>query len=440
MTVDRDVETLLLRDNPWIREPDRLADWLRLRLPEVFIPRAATESGPMRWPEADRAHLVIGPRQAGKSTVIWAYLAERGEPALYVDCEQPLIQEWCRSAPLFVADLEPFLSPLVPLFFDEVQHLEEAGLFFKGLVDRKIGVPILVTGSSSYHLGARTRESLAGRATRTRLLPFSLAEVCQELRDRPPRVRERLTEERFARHVLVGGYPEVWLSDTPEVLLTDLVQAIILRDASDLHRIGRPDAFRRLLRLLAGQVGDLVNLAEWASILGINRDTVAAYVEILESGHIAVRLPPFAGGKRAEVTSRPKIYLVDNGIRNQLVGSFKAVAERPDAGSVLESWVFTELWKLLPDDATLHFWRSASGAEVDFVLVRGDAVMGVEVKAGALRRPTLPRAARSFLDAYRPRAFLLVNTGLDHEEEIQGAQVQWIRPWDLAERVRPLLI
>ena len=432
----RDLETLLLRDNPWILEPERLPDWLRLRLPEMVIPRIGTEAGRKRWEETDRAHLVIGPRQAGKSTLVWAHLAELGEPVLYVDCEQPLIREWCRSAPLFLADLEPFLSSFVPLFFDEVQHLEEAGLFFKGLVDRKIGVPVLVTGSSSYHLGARTRESLAGRATRMRLLPFSLAEVCQDLVERSPGVRERRTRERLHRHVVVGGYPEVWLSETPEVLLTDLVQAIVLRDASDLHHISRPDAFRRLLQLLPGQVGHLVNLSEWASILGINRDTVASYLEILEAAHIVVRLPPFAGGKRAEVTSRTKIYLVDNGIRNQLVGDYRSLEERTtDAGPMLESWVFTELWKLLPEDATLHFWRSASGAEVDFVIARGDAVVGAEVKAGTLRRPTLPRAARSFLDAYRPRVFFLVNTGFEGEDEIQGSKVEWIRPWKLAERV-----
>jgi len=434
--VHRDLETLLLRDNPWILEPERLADWLRLRLPEVLIPRTAIEPGRERWHETDRAHLVIGPRQAGKSTVVWAHLADRGDPVLYVDCEQLLIQDWCRSAPLFLADLEPFLSPLVPLFFDEVQHLEEAGLFFKGLVDRRIGVPVLVTGSSSYHLGARTRESLAGRATRTRLLPFSLAEVCQDLENRPRGVRERLTQERFERHVVVGGYPEVWLSEEPKVLLTDLVQAIVLRDASDLHRISRPDAFRRLLQLLSGQVGDLVNLSEWASILGISRETVASYLEILESAHVAVRVPPFAGGKRAEVTSRSKIYLVDNGVRNQLVGDFRPLDERTtDAGPVLEGWVFTELWKLLPEGATLHFWRSASGAEVDFVVARGEEVVGIEVKAGALRRPNLPRAARSFLDAYRPRVFFLVNTGFEGEDEVRGSKVEWIRPWRLAERV-----
>lgn len=433
--MDRDLQTILLNDNPWLLEPAALAGWLRRRLPATYIPRLAATSARQRWSETDRAHLVIGPRQAGKSTSLWTYLAERGEPALFVDCEQPLVREWCRSAPLFLVDLEGLVARPVTLFFEEIQHLEEAGLFLKGLVDRRVGVPLLVTGSSSYHLGARTRESLAGRATRTRLLPLSFAEVCQDLGEKPRILRDRLEEERFARHLIFGGYPAVWLSQTPEVLLTDLVEAVVLRDASDLFRIARPDAFRQLLRLLAGQTGSLVNLSEWASVLGISRDTVASYLDILESSHLIKTLSPYAGGKRAELTARPKVYLLDNGLRNRLLHDFRPLEERTDAGSLLESWVATELWKVLPEGATLHFWRSASGAEVDFVIAQGDRVLPVEVKADRRGRPALSRSLRSFLDAYQPATALVVNSGLTHQDRIGETEVEWILPPQFQRRV-----
>lgn len=434
--MNRDLQTILLRDNPWLVDSGRLPSWLRSRVPEPFIPREVSGTVRERWAEVNRAHLVVGPRQAGKSSLLWSYLAEKGEPVLFVDCEQALVQEWCRSAPLFLADLEDLLPRPVPLFFEEVQHLEEAGLFLKGLVDRRVGVPVLATGSSSYHLGARTRESLAGRATRTRLLPLSFAEVCPDLAGKPALVAERLRTERLARHLAYGGYPAVWLSETPDLLLTDLVEAVVLRDASDLFRIGRPDAFRKLLSLLATQVGSLVNLAEWAGILGISRDTVASYLEILESGHVAATLPPFAGGRRAELTSRPKVYLVDTGIRNRLVHDFHPLAERADAGPLLESWVFTELWKAHPDGVTLHFWRSASGAEVDFVVARGDVIVAVEVKAGGAR-PAFPRAARSFIEAYRPQAFLMVQSGVSHRESEGDTEILWLNPDAAAAAVKP---
>jgi predicted AAA+ superfamily ATPase len=358
-----------------------------------------------------------------------------GKPVLFVDCQETRVREWCRSAPIVLGDLEGLLSGRVTLFFEEVQHLEEAGLFFKGLVDRRPGVPILITGSSSFRLRSRTRESLAGRASRTRLFPFSFEEVCWGTERTPDVARRLLIEDRLERHLVYGGYPEVWLSDSPETLLTDLVEAVILRDASDLFRIGRPDAFRRVLRLAASQAGNLVNLSEWASIAGVSRDTVASYVEILESSHILAAVPPFVGGRRAELTSTPKVYLVDNGIRNRLLHDFKPLFDRADKGPMFENWVFSELWKALPEGATLHFWRSASGAEVDFVLSRGDRTVAVEAKATAGSRAVLSRAARSFLQAYEPSHFLLVQQGVDRREKHGASEVRWVSPTRLASSV-----
>ncbi len=434
-----ELRKVLLRDNPWLEKPGTLKEWLASHLPSPYVPRTTVARNTAHWRSPNRAHLVVGPRQAGKSTSIWAHLAELGEPALSVDCEQPLVQEWCRSAPLFLAELEAAVERPVTLFFEEAQHLDNAGLFLKGLVDRKTGAPILVTGSSSFHLGARVRESLAGRATRSRLLPFSLAEVCADLADQPPLVRAERVEQRFARHLTVGGYPDVWLSPDPGALLTDLGEALVLRDASDLFRINRPDAFRRLLRLAAAQTGSLVNLSEWAAILGISRDTVAAYLEILEAGHIVAVLRPFAGGRRSELTRAQKLFFVDSGIRHHLVGDLRALEERADAGAALEGWVFSELWKALPANADLGYWRSTSKAEVDFVVSTGALLLGVEVKAALSGRARVSRSARSFIEAYRPSTFVVVQRGGGAVEELGTTTVRWISPAQVSSLVDDLL-
>ena len=435
----RDLQTILLEDNPWLSEPGRFPACLSARLPDPCLSREVVARERGRWSDPRRAHLVIGPRQAGKSTALWTHLASQGARVLFIDCEQPLVREWCASAPLFLAEIEEIVDPSPTLFFDEVQHLAEAGLFVKGLVDRRPGSPILVTGSSSFHLGARTRESLAGRATRTRLLPFSLAEVCADVASLPPALRERTELERFSRHLVVGGYPDVWLGAEPRLLLHELVEAFVLRDASDRFRITRPDVLRLLLQLLAGQVGSLVSYAEWASVLAVSRDTVASYLAILEESHVVALLRPFVGGKRSELTSRPKAYLVDNGVRNHLVGDLRGLDVRGDRGPLLESWVFAELWKALPLGASLHYWRSTSGAEVDFVLRQGDRLLAVEVKARELRRPILPRAARSFVDAYAPEKLLLVNLALDDEASVGRTRVRWVGPTELGRQVRSFL-
>jgi len=437
--MDRDLQTILLRDNPWIEDPGTLGRWLGSHLPETFIPRDILDSAGGRWQESDRAHLVVGPRQAGKSTAIWAHLGTVGKPALFIDCEQSLVQLWCRSAPLFLADLGEIAPSPVTLFFEEAQHLENAGLFLKGIVDRGVEAPVLVTGSSSFHLGAKIRESLAGRATREQLLPLSLREVSHDLEGLPGLARSRVSEKRLERHLIYGGYPEVWLGDSPEALLADLVEAIILRDASDLFRIGRPDAFRRLLRLAASQACNLVNLSEWASVLGISRDTVASYLEILEAGHVVAMVPPYAGGRRSELTKTPKVFFIDNGIRNHLVHSFHRPDERVDSGPAVENWVFGELRKTLPFGMDIHFWRSTSKAEVDFVIDTGSAIVGLEIKAGTIGRPSIPRSARSFIEAYRPKRFLMVSTDRFDPERIGATEVSWITLDEVASTMRQLV-
>ena len=166
---------------------------------------------------------------------------------------------------------------------------------------------------------------------------------------------------------------------------------------------------------------------------------MSSYLEILEASHVIVVVPPFAGGRRAELTSTPKVYFVDNGIRNQLSLDLRSIDERTDLGPLLENWVLTELWKTLPDGAMLHFWRSSSGAEVDFVVALRDKIVAVEVKARRPRRPTLPRAARSFIEAYRPSTLLIVNLTLEHQENIAETQVRWMTPALVAETLNRLL-
>ncbi|MBN1551192.1 ATP-binding protein [bacterium] len=428
----RRLQQILLADNPWLSDRTGIDKWLSKRLPQHFIPRQQTLGSSRRWSETNRAHIVIGPRQSGKSTAIWAYLRNAGKPALFIDCEQFLIRDWCSSASLFLEDLPRLLPEPAILFFEEIQHLKDAGLFLKGLIDRHVGVPVLVTGSSSFHLQAQTRESLAGRATRTRLLPFSFQEICQDIvKDLPDIPKHSLIDARFQRHLIYGGYPEVWQSSCPEALLSDLVEAVVLRDLSDQRRIERPDAFRRLLQLIAGQVGSLVNLSEWSAILGINRDTVASYLEILASSHIIATIRPFAGGKRSEITAQPKVYFIDQGIRNNLLLNYQPFEERLDKGALLENWVFTELWKALPIGASLHHWRSTSKAEVDFVLAYGQQLTGIEVKAKCYRQLRLSRASRSFIDAYEPEFFFVVNQGIHSEIEIAGTRVLWVKPDEL---------
>jgi len=426
------MENHLLRvieaDNPWLLSNTR-SDWFAKYLPSEYIPRKLTLQ------ETDKVCLVTGPRQAGKSTLIWKHLSARHPRFLYLSCEELAIRQWASSPALFWEEVSQLVESPVPLFFEEIQHLPEAGLFLKGLVDRHIKIPIVATGSSAFDLESKTRESLAGRADRYLLLPFSLDELSARLQQKGI-ILDQLKEKILIRLLCHGGYPAAVLSDSPEPELNKLVESFVIRDVSDRFRIRYPEAFRKVLGLAASQSGNLVNYSEWASIAGISNDTVAEYVSLLQETHVIRLVKAFVGGKRAEITSTPKVYFVDNGIRNVLFGGFQPPELRPDRGILYENLAFSELYKNSnPLIDTIGFWRSKARAEVDFVFQHQGKIIGIEVKAGDLRG-NLPRASRSFIDAYQPELFLAVSSTEYPSMRIGNTEVRFIQLADLGRTIR----
>jgi predicted AAA+ superfamily ATPase len=424
--MDQHLADLIALANPWLSSPERFELEAAQRLPAHYRARQLQDS--LAWPTMGKAHLLIGARQVGKSSLIWHYFAEAGTPPLFLNCEEAAVRRWCQSPTLFASQLQEIVQPGVPLFFEEAQHLAEAGLFFKGLIDARIPHAIYVTGSSSFHLRARTRESLAGRATRAVLAPFSFEEICPAP-IRPAIWQQRQLREALERHMIFGGYPEVWSSDQPQNVLLSLLEAYVLRDASDMFRIQQLDAFRRPLGLIAGQIGSLVQLSEWAQICGINRETLSGYLDILIESHIVFMLRPFAQGKRSELTRQPKVYFSDNGLRHMQLRNFSTLEMRSDQGAVVENWVGSELNKAFPwalEGPRLHFWRSKAKAEVDFVVQCGDRTVGIEVKSGILKQQALTRSSRSFIAAYKPAQFFVLNRSFRDQTTVEGTVVQWL--------------
>ena len=413
--------------NPWLDHPDRQRELLARTLPDPYVPRRKRLD--LR---PGLVELVVGPRQAGKSTWIRASLSTLDDPLLILHAEEPRIRELGESPALTLDALTEVLGPRTVLLLEEVQHLPNAPLLLKGLVDLAPERRIVATGSSSLQLRARTRESLAGRARRTLLLPFSLAEVAASLPSGlAPAIHDARLTELWARLVVGGGYPGPWFDPDPELALRRLVEAFVLRDATDLHTIDRPAAFRRLVELAASDIGNLVNLSKWAEVAQVSRGTAERYLGIAEDAQVLRLVHPFVGGRRAEVTGTPKVYLLDNGLRNALVGGFLPEDRRTDRGPLWENGVFTELLKSLDLLDEVRYWRSKNGAEVDFVVRRGERLVAVEVKAGSMSRPRLSRAARSFVEAYQPELLAVVNGSLRLDTEVDGVPVAYVRPWEL---------
>ncbi len=421
--------SVLERHNPWLGKPEKQPELLAQDLPDPFLPRKKEW-----WTRAGTATLVVGPRQAGKTTWIRHSLSLQKNPVLLLHAEEPAIRELCQSPAEALNALDELMEPETILLLEEIQHLEDAQLFIKGLVDLQPNRVIIATGSSSFQFRSKMRESLAGRARRLKLFPFSLEELTATLpKSMLPALREKELQALWERILVFGAYPKPWFEKKPAAELAHLVEAFVLKDVSDLQNIENPAAFRKLLELSAADIGNLVNLSEWSSHALVSRPTASRYLDIAADAHIIRLLPPFVGGKRSEITGRPKAFFLDNGLRNVVFGGFAGSKQRPDRGVLWENAIFNELVKRTELLDEIMFWRTRNGSEVDFVVRRAGRIIGLEVKATSLKRPMLPRAARSFIQAYHPECFGIINASLKHDMDLEGIKILFRRPWELDE-------
>lgn len=187
---------------------------------------------------------------------------------------------------------------------------------------------------------------------------------------------------------------------------------------------------------MASQIGNLVNFSDWSSNCGLDIKTVESYANILEESNIIRLLPPYVGGKRAEIISSPKVFFVDNGIRNLMVHQFNDFQFRADKGALFENWVFSELIKNSEYNDMIYYWRSKGGAEVDFVRQHGETLEGFEAKAS--HRPKLSRSARSFIQAYSPESFFVVNLNIRAEMSMDKTVIRWVTPIEFMDLIHKL--
>lgn len=173
--------------------------------------------------------------------------------------------------------------------------------------------------------------------------------------------------------------------------LKELSSSAIFKDILELELIGSRKTAAELLKLLAYQIGNLINYSEISSRLGVDTRTVRRYISIFEQSFILFRLPPFTGNRRDEIGKAPKIYFYDVGLRNAIIEDFSDPFLRRDFGALFENFIISEVFKHNEyggQGYQLAFWRTTQGAEVDLVLHKDDEIAGYEIKGTAKRMPT----------------------------------------------------
>ena len=340
--------------------------------------------------EGRKIVIVLGARQVGKTTLVQQVLAVRKVVSLNFDIEIDKLR-FQAAASLSPVDALQSLGNPEYLVVDEAQRLSQTGRIVKGWYDASLPVKILLLGSSSLELLDHATESLTGRNEKLFLPPLLFDEVirsrdwCPEAMPLPDIARHFTEPVRtcLLQSLAFGGYPEVVTTADKPSLLRNLSSDYLWKDILQTGLVKSPDLIKRLLMLLAHQIGSEVSVHELATQLHMARQTVERYLELLEQTWVIFRLPSFSTNPRKEIAKSRKIYFWDTGIRNALLGTFSTDELRPDIGSLWENWVVAEVAKqngLLGGLSELYFWRSRAKSEVDLVVRTGDRLRAFEIK------------------------------------------------------------
>jgi len=343
---------------------------------------------------SNKVTMLYGPRQAGKTTLSKDVLRETGLRYLPVNADQMRYLDVLSSRDL--SQLRALTEGYDLLFIDEGQRVPEIGITLKILHDELPGLKVLVTGSSSFLLSGRVNESLAGRKKIYTLLPVAMHELAGHYN------RFEL-DSQLSDRLVYGSYPEVitrsGISDRQEYL-HDIASSYVYKDILELEQIKYPFKIRDLLKLLAFQVGSQVSIHELCQKLGLNRDTVERYLDLLEQSFVIFRLPALSRNPRKEISKSVKYYFYDNGIRNVMIDHFKPLDDRNDTGALWENFLIVERRKLLLRDRkplNTWFWRTYAGTEIDYIEESEGAIRAYEIKYAKTGRPGPPK---SWLEQY----------------------------------------
>ena len=355
------------------------------------------------------AIVIYGARQVGKTTIMKMLIKELKttnkipeEAVFYIDLEDLEMLELCnQGVDYLIRYIEARTSynsnssavssnsqGKIYLFIDEVQYLNNASNFIKLMVDNHSNrFKLIVSGSSVLDIKSKIKQSLVGRIVTFEVLGLDFEEFLwfkkkkyhlDKVVDTEKKTQKEL-KQLFEEFIIFGAYPRVALIsnlNNKKYYLKELIQTYIKKDIRDIGKIRNIMKFNNFLRILADQAGNLINIDELASSIGIARETVYDYLFLLESTYIARRVPPFFKNLRSELTKMPKIYFEDTGILNYL--KYTDIVEKV-SGELFENCIYAELKKTVGLDI-LRYWRTQSKQEIDFVIQHRKQIFTLEVK------------------------------------------------------------
>ncbi len=342
--------------------------------------------------------VLIGPRQVGKTTLINFILKDKDY--LFLDGDDNTVADILANAN--TENLKSIIGNYKYVFIDEVQRIPNIGLKLKIMVDQIKDVQVIVSGSSSLDINNVTQEPLTGRKFEFQMFPVSW----QEFENSVGYIK---AQQQLEIRLLYGMYPDVINNFGAEYeILKNLVSSYLYKDILALAGIRKSDVLEKILRALALQIGSEVSYNEIAQLVGVDKNTVNNYINLLEKSYVVFRLTSFSKNIRNEIKANKKIYFYDNGVLNMLIGNFTTFQLRQDKGALWENFLVSERMKQLSYKQSIaksFFWRTTTQQEIDYIETNADEVSAFEFKWATNKKVKLPK---SFMDAYNP-SFLVVN-------------------------------
>jgi uncharacterized protein len=354
---------------------------------------------------------VLGPRQSGKTTVVQHAFPDKE----YANLEFPDIRAMALSDPR--GFLEQFPEGAI---LDEIQRAPELLSYIQPLVDKKDqkGMFIL-TGSHQLELQEAVAQSLAGRTALLTLLPMDLSELNRAGFD--------LSIDEW---MLKGGYPRIYKDDLdPTKAYRSYFQTYVERDLRQLIKVKDLMQFERFIQILAGRIGQILNMEEVGGEVGLSSHTVKEWISILEASFIVFRLPPYFENFGKRVIKSPKLYFNDVGLASYLLGIQNVVqlSRDPLRGHLFENAIILELRKHRLNqglDPSLFFYRDIQKNEVDIIYKKGHELVPIEIKSSKTYHSEFIETLHYFQSIAKEKAphSFLIYAG-EAEQRIQSTHV-----------------
>ncbi|MCR9103245.1 MAG: ATP-binding protein [bacterium] len=369
----------------------------------MMLLKRAIEDEVLKYLRPNKVVVLLGPRRVGKTVLIQQILKKISEPYLLLHGEDQDVRRQLeyRSTQRY----KNIIGGKSLLIIDEAQKIPEIGNVLKLMVDTIAGIKILATGSSAFDLEKFTGEPLTGRKHTFYLFGLSEKELNQ---------RENIIEKEanLRNRLVYGNYPElIHLEDLQErkAYLNELIKSYLLKDILEFDLIRNSEKILQLLRLIAYQIGSEVSFTELGKQLGISKNTVERYLDLLSKVYIIHSVGAWSRNLRKEIVKGRKWYFFDNGIRNALIGDMKPIENRNDVGLLWENYIISERIKYQQYEKMLvynYFWRTYDQQEIDWIEDREGKLHAYEFKWNPNKKAKLPNI---FKETYPNSEFAVIN-------------------------------